>query len=209
MKRMYSEQELSKIIKVDFEEELESGAFDDLVSDAVDAYLVEHPVDITALEGLDISVGSLDADGLVTGAEIVEKMSGYSFTKHADAEVSYVYAGIVKNGNKLTFVLFAKCVNTSANNVSVGKFTIPEDVASKLYPYQVGTTTSVLSQQELEFFPTSDLTLPPVRCTAEFVKSANNVVLNFRRINTNLVASTEYTFRLERTFLLSENLASE
>lgn len=51
MRRMYSEQELTNVIKKVFEEELESGALDELVSDAVDAYLVEHPVDITALEG--------------------------------------------------------------------------------------------------------------------------------------------------------------
>ena len=211
MRRMYSEQELTNVIKAVFDQELEDGALDDKVADAVDDYLEEHPVDPTAITGLDIAPKDVTASGDITADSIIENMSGYSWALETLTTISItpVYAGVVKNGNKLTFVLFAKCVNTSANNVSVGKFTIPEDVASKLYPYQVGTTTSVLSQQELEFFPTSDLTLAPVRCTAEFVKSANNVVLNFRRVNTNLVASTEYTFRLERTFLLSENLASE
>ena len=50
MRRMYSEQELTKVIQEVFEAELESGALDSKVSDAVDAYLVEHPVDITALD---------------------------------------------------------------------------------------------------------------------------------------------------------------
>ena len=211
MRRMYSEQELTNVIKAVFDEEVESGVFDEPIADYIDEYISEHPIDPTAITGLDIAPKDVTASGDITADSIIENMSGYSWALETLTTISItpVYAGVVKNGNKLTFVLFAKCVNTSANNVSVGKFTIPEDVASKLYPYQVGTTTSVLSQQELEFFPTSDLTLPPVRCTAEFVKSANNVVLNFRRINTNLVASTEYTFRLERTFLLSENLASE
>lgn len=51
MRRMYSEQELTNIIKEVFDAEVESGVFDESIADYVDAYLVEHPVDITALEG--------------------------------------------------------------------------------------------------------------------------------------------------------------
>ena len=60
MKRIYTEQELTDVIKVVFEEELQSGAFDSLISDAVDAYLVDHPVDITALEGKTINPARID-----------------------------------------------------------------------------------------------------------------------------------------------------
>ena len=66
MRRMYSEQELTNVIKKVFEEELESGALDELVSDAVDAYLVENPVDITALEGQDIAPKDINATGDIT-----------------------------------------------------------------------------------------------------------------------------------------------
>ena len=58
---MYSEQELTKVIKEVFEAELESGALDELVSGAVDAYLVENPVDITALEGQTIAPAVVNA----------------------------------------------------------------------------------------------------------------------------------------------------
>lgn len=61
MRRMYSEKELTDIIKVVFEEELESGALDESISDAVDAYLVENPVDITALEGKTIAPAVVNA----------------------------------------------------------------------------------------------------------------------------------------------------
>lgn len=61
MRRMYSEQELSKIIKEVFDAEVASGEFDETIADYVDAYLVEHPVDITALEGQDVEVKSLEA----------------------------------------------------------------------------------------------------------------------------------------------------
>ena len=61
MRRMYSEQELTKIIGEVFDSKLEAGAFDDSISDAVDAYLVEHPVDITALEGKTIAPAVVNA----------------------------------------------------------------------------------------------------------------------------------------------------
>ena len=56
---MYSEQELTKIIKevseAYIDELIEGGEFDQAIADYVDAYLVEHPVDITALEGQTIN----------------------------------------------------------------------------------------------------------------------------------------------------------
>ena len=60
MRRMYSEQELTNVIKVVFEQELADGALDESIADAVDAYLVEHPVDITALEGQTINPARID-----------------------------------------------------------------------------------------------------------------------------------------------------
>lgn len=61
MRRMYSEQELTRIIGEVFDQKLESGALDSSISDAVDAYLVEHPVDITALEGQTIAPAVINA----------------------------------------------------------------------------------------------------------------------------------------------------
>ena len=63
MRRMYSEQELTKVIKEVFDAELASGALDDKINDAVDAYLLENPVDITALEGQDVECASVTATG--------------------------------------------------------------------------------------------------------------------------------------------------
>ena len=80
MRRMYSEQELTKVIEVVFEKELEDGAFDEAISDAVDAYLVEHPVDITALEGQDISPKDVSATGNITGKTISSNEAEYSKT---------------------------------------------------------------------------------------------------------------------------------
>ena len=62
---MYSEQELTKIIKevseAYIDELIEDGIFDEDIADYVDAYLVEHPVDITALEGQTIAPAQVNA----------------------------------------------------------------------------------------------------------------------------------------------------
>ena len=55
MRRMYSVQELSEIVSTVVGQKIEDGAFDEVVAGAVDDYLTEHPVDITALEGQDIA----------------------------------------------------------------------------------------------------------------------------------------------------------
>ena len=55
MRRMYSEKELTTIINQVVGEYIEAGALDESIADAVDAYLLEHPVDITALEGQTIN----------------------------------------------------------------------------------------------------------------------------------------------------------
>ena len=61
MRRMYSEQELTKIIGEVFDQKIEAGAFNESIADAVDAYLVENPVDITALEGQTVAPAVVNA----------------------------------------------------------------------------------------------------------------------------------------------------
>ena len=174
MRRMYSEKELSVLVYQAVGQYIEDGAFDEITADAVDAYLVEHPVDITALEGLDISVGSLDADGLVTGAEIVEKMSGYEFDASiAHADVSIVYASVVKNGNKITFVIFGNVAPTediTSGDINLGAFNIPTTIGAKLYPYTQSWMTNVLSATLIKAYYGS---ISGAMCDA-FTLKANN-----------------------------------
>ena len=207
MRRMYSEQELSRIIKVVMEEELGDGVFDEAIAGAVDAYLEEHPVDITALEGLDISVGSLDADGLVTGGEIVEKMSGYSFTRVGSGLTNWtpIYVGACKNGNKMTFVIFGTYNASSPSAQALGTFSIPQAVADKLFPYQLGADERVLDTKVTPFF--SGLTSYKTGIIEiEKHSSLSQITFSLRPID--LVAETTYYFRAEVTFLLSDNFVS-
>ena len=211
MRRMYSEKELQEIIHEVVGDYIEDGAFDDSIAEAVDAYLEENPIDITALEGLDISVGSLDADGLVTGAEIVEKMSGYSFTKNTALTWSPIYVGAVKTGNKLTFVVFGTYTYATGDSAQLmGTIKIPDSVGNKLYPFSYGGENTYLHKGELPLFNTANAYEKPKIASFDVQKSSNTTLyLNFRNLNDSSLEDTKtYLFRVEITFLLSDSLAS-
>ena len=206
MRRMYSVQELSEIVSAVVGQKIEDGSFDEVVAGAVDDYLTEHPVDITALEGLDISVGSLDATGLVTGGEIIEKMSGYSAVGVQFSAETLVYVGVVKNGNKITFVIFAKFNESTitGSNKTLVRFTIPSAIGAKLYPYTIGASENILDDKVVPAF-SAIATKADVYCS---IYKASNVTLDFNVNIQNLTAETNYIFRWETTFLLDDNLVA-
>ena len=204
MRRMYSVQELSEIVSAVVGEKIEDGSFDEVIAGAVDDYLTEHPVDITALEGLDISVGSLDATGLVTGGEIIEKMSGYDYRHESaiDAKGTYthVYTGVVKNGNKLTFVNAFK-LNLTATDTGTAycdTFLVPEAIGDKIFP---AFTTLVDSRKISAFASATDI----VEINSYCVKNSA-VSLTFAIGLSGLAAEKDYYIRQELTILLSDDL---
>ena len=211
MRRMYSEKELSVLVYQAVGQYIEDGALDESIASAVDSYLEEHPVDITALEGQDIELNSLDATGLVTGGEIVEKMSGYSLTKQSSTGVtkSWDYAGVVKNGNKLTLAIAIEITRSSEfpnDYMGLCKFTIPSSVASKIIP----TTLAGLS---------NGLSIININVWSAFNTTSKILKLGITKSGTNgidiqvlggmqgLTTETTYYMRFDITFLLSENLA--
>ena len=211
MRRMYSEQELTRIIGEVFDQKLESGALDSSISDAVDAYLVEHPVDITALVGKDVSCKSvtttndITAGGSITGPSIIQTMSGFSYSPSENTDVSISYAGVVQNGNKLTFALAGKYTPTELGaTIVIGGFFIPESIYNKLVNTTIGVD-SVLGADNLimsdSVFTNSSI---PMRTTK--TTSGGYQIFWFADSRT-LTLNTEYAFRIEETFLLSDNLA--
>lgn len=152
--------------------------------------------------------GNLDVDGSITGDEIVEKMEGYSFVKSTNEEIDIIYAGIVKNGNKLTMVLFGAI--TPASNKSVdtmielGTFNLIEEIKAKIIWYTSGSlsyvtaegkvplTYSVANSLDGQFYFRAD-------------SQGNEVVRLYNKGQLNV--GTTYHFRIEQTFLLSDNLA--
>lgn len=148
--------------------------------------------------------GSLDINAIkITGDEIVENMSGYSFSITEDEgwTKSVIYAAAVKNGNKLTLVCSGKITRTSdsaSQYPTLGVFTIPQNIADKIFPikdYNVDFRT-------LEFWAS----LGDLATTRGYTTKNNNQLL--MKCYANISANKEFSYRYELTFLLSENLAS-
>lgn len=143
----------------------------------------------------------------IKGDEIIENMEGYSFSidESTGTTKDVLFAGVVKTGNKITFVISIDITKTSAStdmNPLIGKFTIPEEIYNKLIPSRVGLY-DFLDNRVLQAFSSNTSS---VNSTAYVDKSPSNV-LTFVGGITNFVNDTKYHLRYECTFLLSENLA--
>ena len=163
MRRMYSEQELTKIVEKvskDYIDELiEGGEFDDEIADYVDAYLVEHPVDITALEGKTIAPAVVNATTSVNAPAVVgtsvEASTSIKYLQKiidangnhvrfgegngAPATISGMTASYYKwslSGTHLMLVLAGTLddATTIGNNTDLCVFELPEWIMAKIYP---------------------------------------------------------------------------
>ena len=180
--------------------------------DYTDGHWVYNSTDKALLPMKDGSVyifdGDLDVDGKITGDEIVENMSGYSYQAqtHEDFTLSPVYSGVCKNGNKVTFVIALNATRNTAgeqNDIYVGKFTIPSDVGAKLFPTTVGGN-NFLALGNNEIFNTIGNSV-----SAKWWCGKNsNTEIRFSFRSSNMVLTSTYYIRIECTFLLSDNLAS-
>ena len=98
------------------DEELDAGNVKPVTSFEINAsqHLIVNYGDGTSQDLGAIFSGNVNIDGTlnatkVTGNEIVENMSGYTFEKANNNDkfnFNYIYASIVKNRNKLTFVCY-------------------------------------------------------------------------------------------------------
>lgn len=153
----------------------------------------------------DLSVG-----GDFTANSIVENMTGYSFTKGEKENVihNYYYAGIVKTGNKLTMSIagtFKLTGSVSAGFFSLGIFRFPTSIGNKLYPITLGTLDNVLAVKQISLY-TGVQTFTNANTLCQ--KTTNNSV-NIVCYSSGIPLDTEYSYRYEITFLLSDNLVSE
>lgn len=209
MRRMYSVEELSTIVAQVINAKLEAGEFDEAIYDQIVAYVTEHPIDPTAITGLDIAPKDVTASGNITAPSIIENMSGYSMTAETigDCTKEEVYGGIVKNGNKLTiayaFNLTRTAVLASSNNIAC-QITIPESIGQKLY-VTIGSLTlardSVFANSTTN--ESNDKTI--IFSIFKISDTSLRIMLPTSSLNT-LVVNDKYYIRVEATFLLSDNL---
>lgn len=153
--------------------------------------------------------GNVNISGNLTANSIVENMTGYSFTEldPADLSLETVYAGAVKNGNKVTFVF---CMNiTATNNISAGNralcsFDMPLAVGNKLNTTTIGGIT-VLDISQALLVPSNDYTAGQV-ATCYCNKTGPATITLGIRIPA-MTAGEKFFVRREITFLLSNNFA--
>lgn len=176
--------------------------------------LLSAKADLTYLNlqlALKADLSGANFTGNITAPSIIENMTGYSFLKttSADLTITYSYAGVVKNGNKITFAI-AGIINFSAipdlDLAQLGRFQIPSSVGAKLFPFSL-SGVDALSNSRLEL-ATNYYTYKVAPLLV--VKNSNTEIAAriYALSGLSLSLNTNYYFRFESTFLLSDNLAS-
>ena len=193
-------------------DELDAGNVKPVTSFEINAsqHLIVNYGDGTSQDLGAIFSGNVNIDGTlnatkVTGNEIVENMSGYSYMpKTGNFSFSNQYVSVVKNGNKITFVV--ACVFTPTNSfsgyISIGDFTIPASIGNKLYNTPIDGLNYVLDIRHAKMYSGISSSID-VSYRMDKISNTNIRVLLDAQ---NVVANTDYTFRYELTFLLSDNL---
>ena len=160
------------------------------------------------LTGKDIAPKDINSSGSITGNSIIENMSGYSASisgsRGTGLTLNVDYCGVVKNGNKLTLALAGSITRTTGGATAslIVDFGIPSAIGTKLYPMSISGVDG-LSFKELYLASAYN---SGVKITTRLNKTSNtNIGLEFYNMS-NMVEETEYIFRFEETFLLSDSL---
>ena len=151
--------------------------------------------------------GNVNVAGNFTADSIIENMQGYTWTKLSveNHDVEEVYVGVVKNGNKLTFVWCGYITRlTPATGGTLGIFGIPNDVGAKLYPTQIGSYEWLDAKVVPAFVNSVTYANAYLR-----ISKSSNVQIAPQITTQDLTQNTKYFIRYEATFLLSDNMAGE
>ena len=148
-----------------------------------------------------------DESEIIAQKPVVEVMNGYSITPTAD-NINLLYAGAAKNGNKLSFAFFATYSYKSGDtSFAFADIAIPSAVGGKIVPYTFAGETRMIYSGVANLFSSRSAYKS---CIVDMQKVSNSLLrINFLNVNSSdLVDGTTYYFRIELTFLLSDNLAA-
>ena len=165
---------------------------------------------VDVLKPLRISTLTSANNEIVTSKPIVETLYGYEYIPAASGTnitKEIVYAGIAKNGNKLTFVVCANLTKTatiSQQGEELCKFYVPLDIGAKLIPTQIGIYSFLDVRQCL----LSSNQISGIIKPGYIEKNGAQYLRIFVVLDDNLVTDRKYYVRYEVTFLLGENLAA-
>ena len=136
---------------------------------------------------------------------VVEPMDGYGALKNVDSDINLNidFAGVAKNGNKLTFIVVGNFVKPSGSAYSSSKliqFRMPANIGQKLVENALG---GFLLNQRLALY-TNPYTSTEVNLYCD--KNSDTYITFGVYGLTAVPAETTQAFRIEATFLLSESL---
>lgn len=141
--------------------------------------------------------------GAITAPSIIETMSGYSFTPNSSLAANGItlnYVGVVKTGNKITFVVAGVFKHdtgiTIQSNPNIGRFTVPAEVSAKLIPNSLGN----LDDKSILFLSSA------TNGISKYARISDSLQLQFYKLDETFALDTSYEFRYEATFLLSDSL---
>ena len=184
---------------------LDAGDVKPVSNFSIDAnqHLIVNYADGTSQDLGAIFNGNVNIAGNFTADSIIENMTGYTLSTNAkDSNVTLSYAGVVKNGNKLTFVVAGNVTKASGVSSVACDFIIPRSIADKLVPilgdYIASSTTTLVNG----IFDNNPITKPVgiAKLSGYFIR----FIMLF--LNADLQDNISYMFRIEQTFLLSDNL---
>ena len=163
---------------------------------------------MNSLFALKADLSGANFTGAITAPSIIENMSGYSFIKRTppvSLEYEYVYAGAVKNGNKLTVVIALNITRLdSTSSVALGDFVLPQDILDNLFPTTIGLG-NYLDIKKISAWASEG---SAVEINSYFSKTSGKIVCYATGTTlNNIPLNTKSYFRYEATFLLSDNLA--
>lgn len=156
-----------------------------------------------------IPVLTCSASEIVAQKPVVEDMTGYEYYTEVQAgwTKELVYAGAVKNGNKLTLVAAVNVTKTDAGATGyclLGNFVVPASVGSKLFPADIGGY-GVLDLKYISIaYDLYDVIQAKV-----YTEKPSSTILAMYLIGSDISAlNKKYYIRYEATFLLSDNLGA-
>ena len=151
---------------------------------------------------------SVNENGEVeSSAPVIETISGYTFVEGSDDPtygdgVTDLFAGVVRNGNKITFVISGELEKPAGAQTTsqLGHFTMPSDIYNALVADRLSSVDSKLLYLAKNRSSVGE-SLPVAA-----IKGGSNTIYIYCYGTNNLDANEHYVFRYEVTFLLCDNM---
>ena len=155
------------------------------------------------------SLSGANFTGPITAPSIIENMTGYSFDMSSrNPNVTYddIFAGVVKNGNKLTVVIAVNVTRLSSGvyEFRLGAINVPSEIYSKLYPTNIGGVSLL---NNITAMATKNTALADKITFGAYIQKTGGKIAITISDAANFAINDTYYVRIEQTFLLSNNLA--